>query len=197
MPHDPSPSKQALRASIRARRRQLSDAQRAVSADGFTAQLDALVETLAARTITCFAPTGTEPDVSAFIERALARGIRVMLPLSRPDGLLEWAEANGEAARVGLFGIREPDGAALPPAALDDVDLMLIPAAAVDRGGTRLGWGRGYFDRTLATRRTQPPVYAVIYDSEVVDSLPREGHDQPVTGVVTETRILTLSPRRP
>ncbi|MGO2049231.1 MAG: 5-formyltetrahydrofolate cyclo-ligase, partial [Microbacterium sp.] len=43
----------------------------------------------------------------------------------------------------------------------------------------------------------RPPVFAVTYDSEVVDSLPRELHDQPVTGVVTPTRTLHLSPSRP
>ena len=74
---------------------------------------------------------------------------------------------------------------------------MIIPAAAVDSEGTRLGWGRGYFDKTIGSMERCPPVYAVTYDSEVLDSLPRELHDQPVTGVVTPTRTLHLSPVRP
>jgi 5-formyltetrahydrofolate cyclo-ligase len=79
---------------------------------------------------------------------------------------------------------------------VNDVDLMIIPAAAVDRTGMRMGWGRGYFDKTIGSMEKCPPVYAVIYDSEVLDSLPSEVHDQPVNGVVTPTQTLLLSPTR-
>ncbi len=50
--------------------------------------------------------------------------------------------------------------------AVNDVDLMIIPAAAVDRTGMRMGWGRGYFDKTIGSMENCPPVYAVIFDSE-------------------------------
>ena len=53
----------------------------------------------------------------------------------------------------------------------------------------RLGWGRGYFDKTLGSMEGGPPVYAVIYDDELVDTVPTEPHDQPVDGVVTPERI--------
>jgi len=59
-----------------------------------------------------------------------------------------------------------------------------------------MGWGRGYFDKTIGSMEKCPPVYAVIYDSEVLDALPSEVHDQPVTGVVTPTQTLLLSPQR-
>ena len=84
----------------------------------------------------------------------------------------------------------------LGPIAVNDVDLMIVPAAAVDRTGMRMWWGRGYFDKTIGSMEKCPPVYAVIYDSEVLDELPREVHDQPVNGVVTPSQTLTLSPRR-
>jgi len=70
---------------------------------------------------------------------------------------------------------------------------MVIPAAAVDHHGTRLGWGRGYFDKTLGSMENRPPVYAVIFDSELVEEVPRDVHDQPVTGVVTPTRTVVLT----
>lgn len=60
----------------------------------------------------------------------------------------------------------------------------------------RLGWGRGYFDKTIGSMEGCPPVYAVIYDSELIDEVPREIHDQPVSGVVTPTRTVPLAPRR-
>ena len=95
----------------------------------------------------------------------------------------------------------EPVGELLGPIAINDVDLIVIPAAAVDRTGMRLGWGRGYFDKTLGSMEGCPPVYAVIFDSELVDAGARASvHDQPVNGVVTPTRhrrVLTADAHDP
>ncbi|MGO1801635.1 MAG: 5-formyltetrahydrofolate cyclo-ligase [Microbacteriaceae bacterium] len=190
--------KRARRIELRAQRRALSDQQRADAASGLTAQLDALVDAHGARSISCFLSTKTEPGTRAFVTGAVQRGIRVLLPITRADGLLDWAIANdSDELAEGLFGLPEPTGETLSPLAVNDVDLMIIPAAAVDADGTRLGWGRGYFDKTIGSMQNRPPVFAVTYDSEVVDSLPRELHDQPVTGVVTPTRTLHLSHPRP
>ncbi|WP_433584504.1 5-formyltetrahydrofolate cyclo-ligase [Microbacterium hydrocarbonoxydans] len=190
-------AKRALRAELRERRQLLSDAQRETAAAAIGARLDALVDSIGARSISCFLSTTTEPGTRDFVARAVRRGIRVLLPITRADGLLDWAVAtdDGEIAE-GLHGLPEPTGEVLSPMAVNDVDLMIIPAAAVDRTGMRMGWGRGYFDKTIGSMQKCPPVYAVIYDSEVLDSLPREVHDQPVTGVVTPTQTLNLSQTR-
>ena len=197
MSNDIEHAKRALRAELRERRQLLSDAQRDAAASAIAARLDELIETLDARAISCFLSTTTEPGTREFVARAVRRGIRVLLPVTRADGLLDWAVADDtDEVAEGLFGLPEPTGEVLGPIAVDDVDLMIIPAAAVDESGMRLGWGRGYFDKTIGSMQKCPPVYAVIYDSEVLESLPREVHDQPVTGVVTPTRTLTLSPSR-
>jgi len=189
--------KRALRAELRERRQLLSDAQRDAAASGIGEQLDVLVAAHDARSISCFLSTPTEPGTHDFVRSAVERGIRVLLPVTRADGLLDWAVADeSETIGEGLFGLPEPTGEVLGPIAVNDVDLMIIPAAAVDFSGTRLGWGRGYFDKTIGSMENCPPVYAVIFDSEIFDNLPREMHDQPVTGVVTPTRTLTLSPAR-
>ena len=57
----------------------------------------------------------------------------------------------------------------------------------------RMGWGRGYFDKTLGSMETKPPVYAVIFDNEFVDEVPTEIHDQPVDGIVTPSGIVTIT----
>ncbi len=67
-----------------------------------------------------------------------------------------------------------------------------MPAASVDRRGMRMGWGLGYFDRTLGSMEACPPVYAVIFDDELVDAVPTERHDQPVDGVVTPSGIVAF-----
>jgi 5-formyltetrahydrofolate cyclo-ligase len=197
MSNDIEDAKRALRADLRERRQLLSDAQREAAASAIGERLDALIDSLGARSISCFLSTTTEPGTRDFVLRAVRRGIRVLLPVTRSDGLLDWAVADdSDDVAEGLHGLPEPTGEVLGPIAVNDVDLMIIPAAAVDASGMRLGWGRGYFDKTIGSMEKCPPVYAVIYDSEVLDSLPREVHDQPVNGIVTPTRTLTLSPAR-
>jgi len=197
MPDAIDDAKRALRADLRERRQQRSEAARDVAAAGVKSQLDALVAQLGAESVSCFLSTPTEPGTHEFIRDAVRRGIRVLLPITRTDGLMDWAVAqpDGDIAE-GLFGVPEPVGEVLSPLAVNDVDLLIVPAAAVDRTGMRLGWGRGYFDKTIGSMEHCPPVYAVVFDAEVVDEVPRDVHDQPVTGVVTPTRTLTLVPPR-
>jgi 5-formyltetrahydrofolate cyclo-ligase len=190
-------AKRALRADLRERRQLLSDQAREAAEAGIHAQLDALVAEHGARSISCFLSTPAEPGTRSFVADAVARGIRVLLPVTRADGLLDWAVATPEGdIAEGMYGLPEPVGELLGPIAVNDVDLLVIPAAAVDQSGMRLGWGRGFFDKTLGSMERCPPVYAVVYDSEVLDELPSDVHDQPVTGVVTPTRTITLAPTR-
>jgi 5-formyltetrahydrofolate cyclo-ligase len=197
MPDAIASEKRALRAELRERRHMLSESAREAAEAGIRAQLDALLATHGARTISCYLSTTTEPGTRGFVQAAVERGIRVLLPVTRADGLLDWTVAtpDGDIAE-GLFGTPEPVGEVLGPIAVNDVDLLVIPAAAVDRAGMRLGWGRGYFDKTLGSMENCPPVFAVVYDSEVLDEIPADVHDQPVTGIVTPTRTLTLAPPR-
>jgi 5-formyltetrahydrofolate cyclo-ligase len=197
MSNDVEHAKRALRAELRERRQLLSDSQREAAASAIGERLDALIDAHDARSISCFLSTTTEPGTRDFVKRAVGRGIRVLLPITRSDGLLDWAVATEhDEIAEGLYGLPEPTGEVLGPIAVNDVDLMIVPAAAVDRSGMRMGWGRGYFDKTIGSMERCPPVYAVIYDSEILDSLPREVHDQPVNGVVTPEQTLELSPVR-
>ena len=197
MPDAIADAKRALRADLRERRQQRSDADRAADAVGVATQLDALVERLGAHSVSCFLSTPTEPGTQDFIRGAVARGIRVLLPITREDGLMDWAIADpdGEISE-GLYGVPEPVGDVLSPLAVNDVDLLIVPAAAVDRTGMRMGWGRGYFDKTIGSMEQCPPVYAVVFDSEILDAVPHDVHDQPVTGVVTPTQTIALAPAR-
>ncbi len=82
-----------------------------------------------------------------------------------------------------------------PPMAINDVDLIVVPPPprSTRRACDSAGDG-GYFDKTLGSMGKCPPVYAVVFDHEVLESVPpREVHDQPVDGVVTPpTRIIAF-----
>ena len=194
MPEDIEHVKQALRADLRQRRHMLSPIQQEHAEESLTEQLWNLVDATGATSISCYLSTTLEPGTRTFVNQAIERGLRVLLPSTRADGLLDWVVATVDGDETdGPLGVPEPVGELLGPIAVDEVDLLLIPAAAVDESGMRLGWGRGYFDKTIGSMQKCPPVYAVIVDSELLDEVPAEPHDQPVSGVVTPTRIVTFA----
>ncbi|WP_030148285.1 MULTISPECIES: 5-formyltetrahydrofolate cyclo-ligase [Mycetocola] len=192
MSHEVDHQKRALRAELRERRRNLTSTELENTTVGLTTQLQELITRSGARSIACYLSRPSEPNTRPFLNWALERGIRILFPISREDGLLDWTVGETGEESAGLFGINEPIGELLGPIAINDVDLIIVPAAAVDQTGMRLGWGRGYFDKTLGSMERCPPVYGVIYDSELRDSIPQDVHDRPVNGVVTPTRIAEL-----
>lgn len=182
-------TKRALRAELRERRRIRPPHEREAATEGLTRQLIALTSSLGPRALSCYLATPDEPQTRPFLAWAVERGIRVLLPVSRDDGLLDWAPYDAADESLDLIGMPVPTTELLGPIAINDVGLILVPAAAVDRGGMRMGWGRGYFDKTLGSMDRRPPVFAVVFDTEVLDELPREPHDQGVDGVVTPSGI--------
>ena len=184
--------KRALRAELRERRQNLTAAERESATAGFTEKLQSIVLDLSAQSISCYLSGPSEPNTRPFVNWAEARGIRVLFPVSRDDGLLDWTVGEEQTEHQGLAGVPEPQGELLGPIVINDVDLIIVPAAAIDHTGLRMGWGRGYFDKTLGSMEKCPPVYAVVFDNEYLDEVPREVHDQPVNGLVTPTRILAF-----
>jgi len=146
-------------------------------------------------TVCAYVPVPTEPGSTAMLDALRAGGRRVLLPVV-PErsgdvggpGELGWAEYLGPGSLVaGPLGIRRPVGPDLGPSAIGEAALVLVPALAVDVRGVRLGRGGGWYDRSLPLARAGVASLAVVRDEEVVDELPWEPHDVPVTGVVTPT----------
>jgi 5-formyltetrahydrofolate cyclo-ligase len=187
------PSKRALRAEIRERRRIMTASERDAAASGLLANLQKMVEQFSASSIACYLSVNDEPPTREFVDWALSRGMRVLLPVAREDGLMDWAPYDQGDEAVDASGMPMPTTEVLGPIAIADVDVVFIPAASIGADGMRLGWGRGYFDRTLGSMTRRPPVYAVIYDHEVVESVPQEKHDQAVDGMVTPQRIIQVA----
>ncbi|MGO4615756.1 5-formyltetrahydrofolate cyclo-ligase [Nocardia sp. 2YAB30] len=167
--------KHAWRAELLARRAVVSATEREHEA----LELAAAVGSLGARECVCaYVPAGSEPGSTAMLDALRAGGAQVMLPVTGPPGPLSWAEYAGEETlRRARYGLLEPSGAVLPPAAVGRAELILVPALAVDRRGVRLGRGAGYYDRTLSAARPDARLIAVIRDDELVDLLPEEPHD--------------------
>ncbi len=104
------------------------------------------------------------------------------------------AEAAPLAFRVWSPGqplVHDLAGLPAPSAAADDVspDLVMVPLLAFDAAGGRLGQGGGHYDRTMAALRNRPsspPFVGMAYSGQQVAALPREPHDQPLDGILTE-----------
>lgn len=192
MADEVSHEKRALRAELRERRRITTAKERSDADAAITQNLIDLTSGLGSRSLAAYLSLPDEPGTRDFIAWACEQGIRVLLPISRPDGLLDWAPYDGRDEQPDDFGMPSPTSEVLGPIAINSVDLIIVPAASVDRTGMRMGWGRGYFDKTLGSMENCPPVYAVIFDHELVDSVPSERHDQRVDGVVTPAGIVAF-----
>jgi 5-formyltetrahydrofolate cyclo-ligase len=192
MTADLSNEKRALRAELRERRRIMPSTEREAATTSLTEHLQRLSDELGVRTVAAYLSRPDEPNIRPFVHWAHDRGIQVLLPVSREDGLLDWAPYDGGEEALDPYGMPAPTSDLLSPMAASDVDLILAPAACVDARGMRMGWGRGYFDKTLGSMEKRPPVYAVLFDSELVEEVPSEVHDQRVDGVVRPSGISTF-----
>ena len=187
-------------------RRQILQTRRALADDVRQSEQAALKSHVATMhyvgvTVCAYVPTRTEPGSPALLDALLAAGARVLLPVTRTtaDGTpqpLWWGDYRPGALAPAAFGLLEPTGDALPPAAIGSAEIVLVPALAVDRTGVRLGRGAGFYDRSLGLRNPVAMLVAVVRDDEVVDELPSEPHDVPMTHALTPTAgLLTLAPR--
>ena len=185
-------SKTACRTRCVSARSQMLPVERARAAVELLEAVPAALAGLPAGPVAAYASVGTEPATDDLLA-ALRRGSRtVLLPRLLGDGDLDWAAYDGDL-RPGPRGLREPAGPALGPGAVADCVLVVVPALAVDRSGTRLGRGGGSYDRALA--RTTGLVVAALHAGELVDRLPVEPHDRPVHAVALPgTGLVRLHP---
>ncbi|TFV90689.1 5-formyltetrahydrofolate cyclo-ligase [Blastococcus sp. CT_GayMR16] len=176
-------AKTAVRTRLLARRRARPEAERTAAAAAISA---ALVQGLAgAGTVAAYVPDEIEPGHGALPAALAELGARVLLPVVPSVGHdLAWGVDTGRL-EPGRFGLLEPVGERLDPAALGAADVVVLPALAVARDGERLGRGGGYYDRALRHARPDAVLVAVVFDDELLDEVPVEPHDRRVTAVVT------------
>lgn len=129
------------------------------------------------------------PLLAALAERGQVTALPAVIERKAPLVFRRWA--TGDPLEDGLYGTRHPVAAAeeVRPVCL------LVPLLAFDRRGIRLGYGGGFYDRTLAALRASGPVVAVgiAYAGQEVESLPAEDHDERLDWVVTEKEVIRIT----
>lgn len=169
-------------------------------------RLSAQLSTNAARlfdgcsVLAAYVSYASEPDMLPLIEAFQANGGRVLVPKLGPGLSRAWAwfVDAGDLAETAPGRPHEPSGPALGAEILAEADAVVVPALAVDSSGVRLGRGGGWYDRALAHRRPDVPVYAAVFDEQYLEDeeLPHDVHDIPVTHVLTPSRVVEVGAAR-
>lgn len=137
--------------------------------------------------VAAYIPIHSEIDVWPLMRALADAGHELALPCIKRTGhpLKFRAYKIGDKLRRGAFGTREP----MRDAALVRPDIMLLPLLAYSRDGHRLGYGGGFYDRTLQSLRTSGEIFAcgVAYSGQEVPTLLTDQYDQKLDGVLTET----------
>ena len=154
-----------------------------------------MAEVAAAGTVAAYYSVGTEPDTHGLIFALWKRGSYVVLPVLLPDGDLDWASYEGpDSLAPGPRGLLQPVEPVRGAGTVARADIVLVPALAVDVFGHRLGRGGGSYDRALARVGAQVPTIALLYDSELLPSVPVAAHDRVVRAVARPGHGITRLP---
>jgi len=163
---DTPESKQSLRKSLQERRR--------------STQLGSFdVEQLTKRAI--FELSKTTGDVAIYMS------LPEEPPTSGTD--LLWVK-NPESFNIGPYDILEPVGDAVVAKELTQLGAIVLPGLAVDVKGTRLGKGKGFYDRVLVQLNENVKKIVLLFDPEFILEIPKEDHDQPVHTIATPYRSI-------
>ena len=180
--------KQARRAA-RARRAEAACAAGPGAADKAGRDLLTLIGDVKDKVLAAYSPIRDEIGTSGLMTRAHVQGARVVLPVVQGAGKpLIFREWTPETRLVdGAFGARVP-----PETAAGHIpDIIVLPLLAFDGKGCRLGYGGGFYDRTLAELHRNRIVLAIglAYEGQLMPGLPTEDTDQPMDGISTEAEV--------
>ena len=129
-----------------------------------------------------------EPPTKDLIKEVRKLGRNVWLPRIEGNNLL-WVK-NPDNFAKGPYGIDEPVGQAVLAKDITNLGAIILPALAVDVNGTRLGKGKGYYDRVLAQVNENVKRIVLLFDLEFILEIPQEAHDQPVHTIATPYRSI-------
>lgn len=175
--------RKAVRAALVGARLAIDDAEHARSSDAIHGRLASALANVAGIAVSLYWPYRREFDPRPLAELLWANGATCALPVvavpKAPLVFRAWyADSRLEA---GAYGIPVPaDTPEVPP------DIVLAPLAGFDARGYRLGYGTGYFDRTLAALGNRPISIGVGFEVARLDSVHPQPHDVPLDFIVTE-----------
>ena len=191
-----SEAKAALRKELRAELGKLSPEDRASASEQVCERLRQTTVWRRAHAVLGYVPLSDEIDVFPLLDRARQEGRRIALPQFNPQAGAYVAcqiYDRHKDLTPGKFGILEP-GRHCPPVGMQELDLILVPGLAFDKDGHRLGRGRGFYDRLLAS--VSAVKCGLAFDQQVRVQIPVEPHDVLLDCIVTPGSWLEFSRQR-
>ncbi len=184
--------KRAIRKEVLKKRDEISPDIKSVKNALIKERLFSLPEFINAKTVFFYASFRSEVETLSMIRESLKMGKRVVL--SRVDKkrhrLMLYEIKDISELSPGYMGIPEPSLSGERLVSLDDIKLVIIPGAAFDCSGNRLGYGAGYYDILLSEGKKKIPIIALAYEEQLVDKVPSETHDVKVDMIVTDKRVI-------
>lgn len=181
--------KSTLRQSALARRDAMPAAARAAAVEVVT-QRPFPVAVTAGTIMSGYSPMKSEFNPVPLMRKLADAGAKLALPVTpkRGNPLIMRAWTFGDELASGVWGIREPK----PEAPEVFPDIMLVPLAAFDRTGHRIGYGAGYYDMTIARIRAMKPVTAIglAFAVQEIGKVPATSFDQQLDLVLTESELI-------
>lgn len=179
-------AKQKVRAEALARRAALAPVERIEASLALTTHVDGL-KLRSGTTVSGFWPIRDEIDPRPLMHELAGRGHPLCLPVvAKPHLLFRKLDRETKLVSAG-FGTTVPDEAS----PLMRPDVMLVPLAAFDARGGRLGYGKGHYDTAIAALEKDARVLRIglAFSVQEVDHVPTEPHDQLLHGILTETGL--------
>jgi 5-formyltetrahydrofolate cyclo-ligase len=180
--------KRTLRSAMLAWRAGLAEAERRAAADGLLATLRREKPIATPAVVSGFWPIKEEIDIRPLMVDLLNQGCQLALPVVQGKGLplLFRAWRPGDALEAGVFGTLQPS----VRREVVEPDALIVPLLACDEDGWRLGYGGGFYDRTLAGLRTKKTVTAVGvgFNDQLVPEVPHGPSDQRLDWLLTDKR---------
>ena len=158
-----------------------------------------LAEMVEAGTISTYIDTGSEVRTMSIVKSCLAEGKVVIVPVTdRVNRKLIFSELRDPAKELEprTFGILEPKAECLRPVSLEQAQVVLVPGVAWDRNGNRVGYGGGFYDRTINSLKGYHVKIVLSYEFQIVNKIPTTAYDKPVEKIVTENEVITASRNR-
>jgi 5-formyltetrahydrofolate cyclo-ligase len=156
-----------------------------------------LIDLLPGQEVSGFFPIRSEVDVRPLMQKLKERGAKLCMPVVVDKHTIVFRELLAGAPMVSTgFGTFGPGEDARPV----DPDIMLVPLAAFDRAGHRIGYGAGFYDRAISRlheKGLRPRLIGVAFDCQEVDIIPAEDHDVAVDAILTESGLKIIEKENP
>ena len=190
---NPDLTKSEIRRKILSQRNSIYTNTIIMNSKSINNNIIATEEYRSSKSLGIYYPIGSEVQTFELIRHSLNDNKIVGLPKIIDSTTIEFFKINGNSFekisfRKGKYGISEP---AISTEAIDKIDLLIIPGIAFDLKGNRIGYGKGYYDRFLSSRKANYKI-GLAYEIQLLNHIPHNELDVPVDIIVTEKRIIRI-----